>query len=134
VPRIVRLTGIYNADGTLRAELAYAIGRRLGRRHCALCDVTHGRVREKAEWREARERLGVPFETVHLDERTPEVREASGGRAPVVLAHLDDGTVVELLGPEEIEACGGDPDALVDVLVAVAQARRLELTAALPTA
>jgi hypothetical protein len=110
VPRVERLTGVYHAEGTLRGELAYVVGRRLGRRHCGLCDITHGRVRERAEWRAARGRLGIPFETVHLDDRPAEVRAASGGRAPAVLAHLEGGEAVLLLGPDEIDACAGDPD------------------------
>src|SRR3954453_18329130 len=76
-PAITRLTGVYHAEGSLLGELRYVIGSRLGRTHCALCDITHGRVREKAVWREARDRLAVPFAAVHLDEREPDVRDAS---------------------------------------------------------
>ena len=43
--QIVRLIGVYDANGTLSGELAYWIGARLGRRHCSLCDITHGSVR-----------------------------------------------------------------------------------------
>jgi hypothetical protein len=40
--RVVRLVGVYDADGTPRGEIAYWVGARLGRTHCALCDITHG--------------------------------------------------------------------------------------------
>ena len=40
--RVVRFVGVYNAEGTLRGEVAYWIGARLGLGHCALCDITHG--------------------------------------------------------------------------------------------
>ena len=53
-PPIVRLTGVYNAKGSLLGEVRYAVGRRLGRSHCALCEITHGRVRETAAWLHAR--------------------------------------------------------------------------------
>jgi hypothetical protein len=109
---ITRLTGVYNAEGSLLGELRYVIGSRLGRAHCALCDVTHGRVREKPAWRAERDRLPVPFAAVHLDERTPEERAASDGRTPCVLAHTADGIRV-LLGPAALEECHGDPAALV---------------------
>ncbi len=41
VRHVVRLIGVYDADGTLRGELGYWVGARLGRRHCSLCDITH---------------------------------------------------------------------------------------------
>jgi hypothetical protein len=112
---ITRLTGVYHADGSLLGELRYVIGSRLGRAHCSLCDITHGALREKAAWRAERDRLPVPFAAVHLDERTPEERAASDGRTPCVLAHSPDGIHV-LLGPDELEACGGDPAALATAI------------------
>jgi hypothetical protein len=33
------LIGVYAADGTVTGELAYFVGARLGRAHCALCDI-----------------------------------------------------------------------------------------------
>jgi hypothetical protein len=49
--KIRRLVGVYNANGSVGGELAYFIGARLGRAHCALCDITHGLVRERATWK-----------------------------------------------------------------------------------
>src|SRR5256885_13455285 len=109
---VIGLTGVYNAEGSLLGELRYVVGRRLGRTHCALCEITHGHVREKAAWRRARARLAVPFTAVHLDERDQHERDASDGRTPCVLAHTADGVHL-LLGPVELERCAGDPDALV---------------------
>ena len=113
---ITRLTGVYHADGSVLGELRYVVGSRLGRTHCALCDITHGRVREKREWRAARDGLAVPFTAVHLDERSTEERDASEGRTPCVLAHHDDGSVSVLIDPPELEACGGDPAALATAI------------------
>ncbi len=62
-PCIVRLVGVYDADGTVRGELAYWVGARLGRRHCALCHITHGSVRQRPEWKACRAGLPVPFGT-----------------------------------------------------------------------
>lgn len=124
VTTIRKLTGIYNARGTVGGELAYALGKLTGRAHCGLCDITHGlRLRERPEWREQRARLPVPFETVHLDERTPEL-ERSCPAAPCVVADTDDG-VVALLGPAELDACGGRPEALVAAVEEAAAARGL---------
>lgn len=115
---ITSVTGVYHADGSLIGELRYVVGHWLGRTHCALCDITHGRVREKAEWRAACRRLPIPFTAVHLDERSDAEREASEGRTPCVLAHTAEGEVHLLLGPEELERCGGDPEALREAIEA----------------
>ena len=109
------LTGVYHAEGTLRGEIAYVVGRALGRAHCALCDITHGTFTERADFRRCRDGLPVPFETVHLDERSDEVRAATEGSTPAVVAHTADG-VVPLLGPDELEACDASPEALVVAL------------------
>ena len=108
---VTRLTGVYHAEASLLGELRYVVGSRLGRTHCALCDITHGRLREKAAWREARDRLPVPFTAVHLDERDEAERAASEGRTPCVLAHTPDGIHV-LLDSAALEACHGDPAVL----------------------
>ena len=63
MPTLVRLVGVYDADHTLRGELSYWIGARLGRAHCALCDITHGLVRERDDWKRSRSSFAVPFDT-----------------------------------------------------------------------
>ena len=85
---IVSLIGVYNADGTLSGELRYWFGARLGRTHCALCEITHGTFLEKDEWKRISRALPVPFDAVHLDQRSPEVRAASGTATPCVIARL----------------------------------------------
>jgi hypothetical protein len=113
--RVTRLTGVYDAEGSLLGELRYVVGHALGRRHCALCEVTHGRLREKPTWREAREQLPVPFAAVHLDEQDPSERAVADGRTPCVLAHTAGGVEL-LLGSEEIERCGGEPGRFVEAI------------------
>jgi len=113
--RIIRFVGVYNAEGTLRGELSYWFGRRRGTAHCALCDITHGSVRERSDWRACRSDLGVPFDTYHLDDQPEAVRALTAGTAPVVVVETSVGHLV-LLGPDELEACAADPSALVDRL------------------
>lgn len=108
---MVRLLGVYDADHTLWGELSYWVGARMGRRHCSLCDITHSSVRERADWRACRDQVDVPFETLHRDEVPDEVA-AAGGPPPYVVAETQAGWV-RLLGPDEIEACAGDPAALI---------------------
>lgn len=117
-PTIRRLVGVYDADGTWRGELAYWVGARLGRRHCSLCDITHGSVRERSEWVTCKMGLPVEFDTFHRDDQPAEIRVAAAGRAPVVLADTADGPVL-LLGPAELDACNGSVDLLVAAIEAV---------------
>ena len=110
---IVRLVGVYDADGTLRGELAYWVGARLGRRHCSLCDITHNSVRERPNWTACRVGLPVPFDTFHRNDQPDAIRSAADDAAPVVVAETDTGLVL-LLSPDDLEACAGSIDALVE--------------------
>jgi hypothetical protein len=113
--RIERLVGVYDAEGTIRGELAYVIGRALGRRHCALCDITHGKAREKSEWRECRSSLPVPFDTYHLNDQPSAIRNAIGTEFPAVVAVTNTGIVL-LLGPRELEQCEASPNRMVEAI------------------
>ena len=124
---VTSLTGVYHADGTVIGELRYWVGARLGRAHCALCDITHGSVRERPQWRTARGRLPVPFTAVHLDERSAQELAASDGRTPCVLAHTGDGVEV-LIGARELDACDADPERLVATITAALAARGADAT------
>ena len=75
---VTRVLGVYDADGGLRGEAAYVVGRLLGRRHCSLCDVTHSPVRRKPAWDALVRELEVPVRVAHRNELTP--AEAGGGR------------------------------------------------------
>ena len=112
---IVRLIGVYDADSTFRGELSYWISARLGRAHCALCDITHGLLRQRPEWSACRSTLPVPFDTYHRDDQPEAVRAAIGDRAPAVAAETVGG-IVRLLGPTEIAECRGSIDALVEAI------------------
>jgi hypothetical protein len=103
------LIGVYNADGGIVGELRYVTGKVLGRAHCALCDITHRGLTPRKEWSQACERIAVPFELVHLNERTEAVRRASEGEVPCVLAKTGDELVI-VLGPDDLEACAKDVD------------------------
>lgn len=122
---IQRLVGVYNANGTISGELAYWIGARLGRAHCSLCDITHGSVRERADWRACRGDLLVPFDTYHRNDQPEQVRVATGDRAPAVLAETANGYVV-LLNADDLAACGGAPRSLVKALTVAAEAHHLD--------
>ncbi|CAN5599415.1 hypothetical protein BH10ACT3_BH10ACT3_18400 [soil metagenome] len=121
---IRRLIGVYDADSTLRGELSYWVGARLGRTHCSLCEITHGMVRERADWRSCRDGLSVPFDTYHRNDQPDDVPAATGDAAPVVAAQTDDRIVV-LLDASRLEECDGSPERLVDALTAAAAEHQL---------
>lgn len=110
-----RLVGVYHAEGSIIGELRYWVGARLGSAHCALCDITHGTFRAKPDWRRQRERLDLPFDTVHLDERDDALAAATEGTTPCVVADTPGGYVT-LLGPDELEACHGSVETMFDRL------------------
>ena len=113
--RVTRLVGVYDADHTLRGEVSYWIGARLGRAHCALCDISHGMLRRRSEWNAYVAGLSVPFDTFHRDDQPAPVRVATGGRAPVVVAETSDGVVI-LLDAAALEACDRSVPALAAAL------------------
>ena len=112
---IERFIGVYHAEGTLRGELAYWFGSRLGRAHCALCDITHGSFRERSDWKRCCASLPVPFITYHLNDQPAGVRPLTAGRTPAVLADTTDGPVL-LLDASGLADVRGDPEALIDLL------------------
>jgi hypothetical protein len=126
--RIERLVGIYDADGTLFGELAYVVGHLLGRRSCALCDITHGGLRRRPEFDAAAASLGVPFDLRHRDERSAEEVALTDGALPCVVAE-GDGQRVVLVDSRALAACGKDPVALVDTIRAAAVTAQVALPA-----
>ena len=105
---IKSLVGVYHADGSLRGELRYWIGARLGRAHCSLCDITHAGVRRKHSWDAMAAGLGVGITLLHLNELDAELESAvQRSGSPAVLAVLDDGSLVEVLGPVGLDGLDG---------------------------
>lgn len=123
--QIIRLVGVYDADSTLRGEVAYWVGARLGRAHCSLCDITHGLVRERSGWKACRAGLPVPFDTYHRNDQPDSIRTALAGVAPAVVAETASGIIL-LLGPDGLDACAGSTDRLVVAIEAAAGAAGLE--------
>lgn len=113
---VIRLVGVYDADGGLLGEAAYVWGKLRGTRHCALCDITHGRVRRRPEWDNMVSDLGMPVDLLHLDEMPPDVRQAVAAcGAPTVLARTAAG-LRPLVVSAELDALEGSVARLGDLL------------------
>lgn len=104
----LRLLGVYDADGGLAGELRYVVGHLLGTASCSLCDITHSPVRRKPEWDRMVASLGVPLEVVHRNELPDWARSAVATvKLPAVVARTSAGSVVEVLGRADLDACDG---------------------------
>jgi hypothetical protein len=114
--RLARLVGVYDADSTVWGEVSYWVGARFGRRHCSLCEITHGAIRQRPEWIACQDRLPAEFATYHRNDQPDEVRDAAGGQAPVVVAETDTGRHVVVLTPTELDACDGSIDRLTSAI------------------
>ncbi len=113
-----RYLGIYDADGGLTGELRYVVGKLAGRTHCALCDITHGWTGRKRTWDAACADAGMEIALAHRNEVGPD-ELAAAGSLPAVIGRGPDGAWRLLLGPDALDACGGDPEAFVAALRAV---------------
>lgn len=114
---IIEFIGIYDADATIRGEVAYWIGARLGVRHCSLCDITHGMFSQKSEWKQCRTTLTVPFHAFHRNDAPADALAAAQGTFPVVLSRTALG-IEAVLGPVELEQFDGSPTAFTNWLSA----------------
>ena len=106
--QIVEFIGVYDADSTLIGEMSYWIKARVGKAHCALCDITHGMFTKKQSWRVCEKELPVPFHTFHRNDAPLDVLQAARNQFPLVLARTTDGLTV-VLGASDLEDFKGDP-------------------------
>ena len=107
--------GIYDADSTLLGEISYWIGARLGKRHCSLCDLTHGVFTKKSEWKSCSSSLAVPFSTFHRNDAPRDALAAADGKYPVVLARIA-GELQIVLTSEQLNEFNGDTASFVSTL------------------
>jgi hypothetical protein len=114
---IEELVGVYDADGGVVGEVRYVVGHLLGRTECALCEITHARVRRKKAWARLVHDLPVPLVAVHRDELpAPLSGVVVPHRLPAVYAVHTDGSASELVGPDELTALDGSVDRFADLV------------------
>lgn len=122
---LTRIIGIYDADGTWTGEIAYALGKWFGNRHCSLCDITHAGVSEKEESKECRLRLKVPFDLLHRNDALPV--PGYKGPFPVVLGIVgQNSSCVVLLDGKALDECDKSPTKMIEKIEAkIAQEKLL---------
>ena len=112
---ITGLTGVYDADGGLRGEAAYVLGHLLGRRECALCDLTHGPLRRKSAWDAMAAAPPVPFALAHRNEVDGALAALVDAALPCVVADTSDGPRL-LVDAVALAACGGRIEPFAEAL------------------
>ena len=103
--------GVYHADGGLLGELRYVMGVAFRGQHCSLCDITHSLAWEKGEMKKWRRTSEIPFHLVHLNERPEEVKQATEGKTPCIVAKTSSGFVM-LATDEELTSFDGSVELL----------------------
>jgi len=129
--KVIGFVGVYDADGGVRGEVSYVVGKMLGTAHCALCDVTHAGVARKRAWDRMVSYFGVPFALLHRNEMPADItRAVSGSGLAIVLARLDDESLEVVLTAEQLEELGGDVAEFQEAVGAALAARIWELAPA----
>ena len=108
---VTRLLFIYNADSGLWDAIVDGTRKLLRINGCTLCEITHGLVGEKSEWRACHQALGVPIDYLHRDELSPDLQSVVGDNLPSVLAEVD-GELEILLEKDGIARCKGSVEDL----------------------
>ncbi|MBD3308959.1 hypothetical protein GF339_21290 [candidate division KSB3 bacterium] len=93
---------------------------------CPLCQITHGLLGEKAEWKECQQEIGVPVHYYHKNEIPPSLQEMVAGRLPCILAQVGKHPIM-LLEPEVLKRCRGKVEDLKGRLNYYAAANNLQL-------
>lgn len=112
---MTQVVGIYNADGSVTGELAYAAAKLTGRGSCELCDVTHGwNPFGRREWKIAMRQSDLDITFIHRDEALPEQLEAAG-QLPSIITLGDDGWHA-IMSADDIGHCNKNPQQLISQL------------------
>jgi hypothetical protein len=115
---VVRLVGVYNADGGIVGEVRYVIGHLLGTTECALCDITHSPLRRKPEWDAMVAGLGIPLEVLHRNEAGEDIARAiTTIGLPAIIGLDQNGGVQEVLSAKDLRACDGSVATCGDMIV-----------------
>lgn len=119
---ISRLAMVYDADGGVVGETKYVVRHLFGSDSCSLCSITHRGIRRKSDFEDLLAMLPVPAEVLHRNEQDVELRSATAGVLPCVVARVDERWEL-LVDREALEACRGDVGRFSAVLTEALSAR-----------
>tara|TARA_B100000900_G_scaffold393466_1_gene389965 strand:+ start:3949 stop:4311 length:363 start_codon:yes stop_codon:yes gene_type:complete len=66
---------IYNANGSFFGEINYFINKLIGREKCSLCELSHNIFFKRGSWELFLKELDSPYQVLHADEVTNEIKE-----------------------------------------------------------
>ena len=112
---MTQVVGIYNADGSVTGEIAYAASKLTGRGSCELCEVTHGwNPFGRREWKTALQQSDLDITFIHRDEALPEQLAAAGQLPSIITLGDDDWHVI--MSANDIRQCNKSTEQLISQL------------------
>ena len=115
MPGITKLIAIYDADGGIFGEIKYFAGKLFTKKHCSLCDITHGSQENKKEWAKCKMRLPITIDFVHLNERNDKVTKYTNGTTPCVIGKTATGYVT-VITKKELNECNGNVEKFEELI------------------
>lgn len=106
-----RLVFVFDADSGVWDTFVDTAKKVLRINGCALCQITHGVVGEKSEWRACEEALGVPITYLHRDEIPAGLEPLVRDKIPCIVAE-SGGEALLLLDNTIISRCRGSVEDL----------------------
>ena len=110
--KINRLLLIFDADSGKWGAFVDSAKKLLMLKGCALCDITHGVLGEKAEWKSCKEEFGIDIDYVHRDELDDELKKQVAMELPCIVAQTIGGEFLQLITREVLERCEGSASSL----------------------
>ena len=105
MPGITKLIGIYDANGGIFGEIKYFASKIFTSKHCSLCDITHGKM--KNEWEKCERHLPISIDFIHLNERNKAMQKYTNGATPCVIGKTATGYVT-IISKKELSECDGN--------------------------
>lgn len=115
MPGITKIIGIYHADGGFVGELKYMTGKFFGSSHCSLCDITHGNMGKKDAWKKCEQKMRMPIDLIHLNERNPNLEKYTRNLTPCIVGKTSTNYVL-LVSKDELKNCNSNPETLATLL------------------
>ena len=113
--RPVKIYCIYNAKGSVSGELTYLFKKYVYGLKCSMCVITHNSLTIKRYWEYKISQSNINLETVHLDERSEDLKEFSKNNVPCVVGKYQDGYKL-IFNNEDLKNLGGDVDSFFNML------------------